>query len=70
MYDDFDCNIRFGPVIFGEYTISGPLFGYTAYGTSAQVDGGVPVISVFLIDNRPRRARAGAARKRAAPSPC
>ena len=42
---------------------------YTAYGPAAQVDGGVPVMGV-LIDNRPRRARAGAARKRAAPSPC
>ena len=41
-----------------------------AYGTSTQVDAGVPVMGVFLIDNRPRRARrAGAARKRAAPSP-
>ena len=31
----------------------------------------MPVMGVFsLIDNRPRRARAGAARKRAAPSPC
>ena len=36
---------------------------------AAQVDDGVPVMGV-LIDNRPRRARAGAARKRAAPSPC
>ena len=41
---------------------------YNAYGTS-QVEGGVPGMGV-LIDNRPRRARAGAARKRAAPSPC
>ena len=37
---------------------------------SAQVDDGVPVMGVLIkIDNRPRRARAGAARKRAAPSP-
>ena len=35
---------------------------------AAQVEGGVPGMSV-LIDNRPRHARAGAARKRAAPSP-
>ena len=35
---------------------------------AAQVEGGVPGMGV-LIDNRPRRARAGAARKRAAPSP-
>ena len=35
---------------------------------AAQVEGGVPVMGV-LIDNRPRRARAGATRKRAAPSP-
>ena len=35
---------------------------------AAQVKGGVPGMGV-LIDNRPRRARAGAARKRAAPSP-
>ena len=40
---------------------------YNAYGTS-QVEGGVPGMGV-LIDNRPRRARAGAAHKRAAPSP-
>ena len=40
---------------------------HNAYGTS-QVEGGVPGMGV-LIDNRPRRARAGAARKRAAPSP-
>ena len=34
---------------------------------AAQVDGGVPVMGVFLIDNRPRRARAGgAARERSA----
>ena len=33
----------------------------------AQVEGGVPGMGV-LIDNRPHRARAGAARKRAAPS--
>ena len=32
------------------------------------VDDGVPVMGVFLVDNQPRRARAGAARKRAAPS--
>ena len=44
------------------------LLEYHAYETSAQVEGGVPDMSV-LIDNRPRRARAGAARKRAAPSP-
>ena len=38
---------------------------------AAQVDDGVPVMGVLIkIDNRPRRARAGAARKRAAPSPC
>jgi len=42
---------------------------YHAYGTPAQVEGGVPCAGVS-IDNRPRRARAGAARKRAAaPSP-
>ena len=35
---------------------------------AAQVEGGVPGMGV-LIDNRPRRARAGVARKRAAPSP-
>ena len=35
---------------------------------AAQVEGGVPGMGV-LIDNRSRRARAGAARKRAAPSP-
>ena len=35
---------------------------------AAQVEGGVPGMGV-LIGNRPRRARAGAARKRAAPSP-
>ena len=35
---------------------------------AAQVEGGVPGMGV-LIDNRPRCARAGAARKRAAPSP-
>ena len=35
---------------------------------AAQVEGSVPAMGV-LIDNRPRRARAGAARKRAAPSP-
>ena len=40
---------------------------YNAHGTS-QVEGGVPGMGV-LIDNRPRCARAGAARKRAAPSP-
>ena len=44
------------------------VFEYHAYGTSAQVEGGVPDMGI-LIDNRPRRARAGAARKRAAPSP-
>ena len=34
------------------------------------MDDGVPVMGVLSrIDNRPRRARAGAARKRAAPSP-
>ena len=33
---------------------------------AAQVEGGVPGMGV-LIENRPRRARAGAARKRAAP---
>ena len=33
---------------------------------AAQVEGGVPSMGV-LIDNRPCRARAGAARKRAAP---
>ena len=37
-------------------------------GPAAQVEGGVPGVGV-LIDNRPRRARAGAARKRSAPSP-
>ena len=35
---------------------------------AAQVEGGVPGMGV-LIDNRPRRARAGATRKRAALSP-
>ena len=35
---------------------------------AAQVEGDVPGMGV-LIDNRPRRARAGAARKRSAPSP-
>ena len=35
---------------------------------AAQVEGGVPGMGV-LIDNRPHRARAGAARKLAAPSP-
>ena len=35
---------------------------------AAQVERGVPGMGV-LIDNRPRRARAGAARKRAAPLP-
>ena len=40
---------------------------YNTYGTP-QVEGGVPGMGV-LIDNRPRRARASAARKSAAPSP-
>ena len=48
--------------------LTAPIMEYHAYGTSAQVEGGVPGMGV-LIDNRPCRARAGAARKRAAPSP-
>ena len=37
LYDDFDCNIRFGPVIFGKLLRMANLetctIGYTAYGT-------------------------------------